>query len=156
MKYLCFLTCFFLQLHLNAQENKLFSSILSSFKTEINSKCDTISEHTNDFITKGKIDFLNKDFNTNYFSNSKIVYHWQCNSFDSSNSKIDFGIIGMRFKSEKDSKTAMKTIAIANRTNFMLIVYTKFKVVQDKNEIVVFYSETYNTRPDMMRFFENH
>lgn len=135
-------------------QHALLEDIKAKFQTEVSHLADTVKTHFNDRQTKSRVAFFNKDFSTTLFSKSSSVAYWYCFGRDAEGKMLQFEMVSMLFKSDKERDAALARINAAGRTNLMVKVLTRFKVKTFDKGLLIAYSAS-TLRKDVKPFWDN-
>lgn len=134
-------------------QHTLLEDIKAKFQTEVSHLADTVKTHFNDKQTKNRIAFLNKDFSTALFSKSSSVAYWYCFTRDAESKLLQFEMVSMLFKTDKERDAALDRINASGRTNLKVKVLTRFKVKTFEKGLLIAYSES-TLREDLKPFWD--
>lgn len=115
--------------------------VIHHFSEQSKIEIDEKAINVNNAIAKQRIDFLNKDFNTENFSTAKTVSYINYLSTEN-NERIHLGVIALEFDSCDDMDKSYSSVVSSKRTNFMVKVLTRFIVLKRGKNIIFIYSET--------------
>lgn len=123
-------------------DSLLLTKMILRFGNEVTNLCDTFQIHMYDKTSKKMLEFLSHDFKTDLFNNAKEFRYWYCNANDAESKRMHFGIVSVVFENENDMVALTKKIKSLQRTNFKVKVLTSFKVLKNKKELLILFSET--------------
>lgn len=115
--------------------------VIHHFSQQTKIPIDETSIHTGDAIAKQRIEFFNKDFKTDNFSNATTVSYMNYLSTQDKE-PIHLGVASLEFSNCTDLEKSYSSVTSSNRSNFMIKVLTRFIVLKRDKTLIFIYSET--------------
>ena len=115
--------------------------VIHHFSEQSKIQIEEKSIHTDDAIAKQRIEFFISDFKTDSFSKATSVSYLNHLSTQK-DEPIHLGVASLEFESCNELEKSYSSVISSNRSNFMIIVLTRFIVLKRDKTLIFIYSET--------------